>query len=182
MISLGERGLPLQGARVHSEAAVSRSTTIRAVPRERSTPRSHRHCSWGRTGSSAAAPERSTGDRTATRPAGPEPPDRPGEPLGNQEARHSSPATDARTVGSGAVGSGGGGGAEQPPQRAIEVITQRRATRARRCRQRAHHHQSSSGQRRQSRPDQVPQPALHPVPGHGAADCPADHKTHLGAR
>lgn len=179
MISLGEPGPPLQGARVRSEGAVARSTTTRATSRERSVPRSRRRCSWARTGSSAAERERSTGGRTAVRaPASPPPGQddcsgRSTRPRESRQAGLSSPAAEARRA-----GSARGAGADQPPQRSVEVSTQRRAARARRGRQRAHDHERPSGQTRQPPPHEMPQPALYPVPDHGATDRATDHEAY----
>jgi len=185
VISPGGPGPPLQGARVRSGATVSRSTTTRAAPRERSVPRWRKRCSWERTGSSAAGPERSTGGRTAVRAPGSEPPDQDGssdqpgrseEPRASGTAGQSSPAAEACRA-----GRARGAGTDQPPKRPVKIITQRRAARTRRGRQRAHHHQRSRRQARQSAPHEMPQPALHPVPDYGTTHCATDHKPHSWA-
>ena len=174
MISPGGPDPPLQGARVRSGAAVSWPTTTRAASRERSVPRSRRRCNWERTGRSAAGPERSTGGRIAIRAPGSEPPDH--EPRAPGKAGLSSPAAEAYRA-----RRAHGTGADQPLQRPVEVNTQCRAARTRRRRQRAHHHQRSRRQARQSTPHEMPQPALHAVPDHGATDSATDHKSHCWA-
>jgi hypothetical protein len=147
-------------------------------------PRSRTRCSWGRTGRSAAEPERSTGGRTARGAPASQPPGQDGysdqsgrseQPRESREAAPSSLAAEACRA-----GRARGAGADQPPQRPVEVITQCRAARTRRRRQRAHHHERSGGQGRQPAPHEMPQPALHPVPNHGATDRATDHKAHFG--
>ena len=183
MISLEGPGPSLQGARVRSEVAVAPSTRTRAAPRARSALRSRTRCNWGRTGSSAGTPGRSTGGRTPTGPPAAEPPgesqqsDRLPQSDPSQqlvESREAVPSSSA-TVLRRALGPG----ADQPPQRAVEVITQGRATRAGRRGQRAHDHQRSGRKVRQPGPHQMPQPALHPVPDDGPADRPTDHESHF---
>lgn len=181
MVSLGEPGPPLQGARVRNEVAALWSTTTRAALRERSVPRSRTRCSWGRTGRSAAGQERSIGGRTARRTPASGPPcqdDHSGcstAPHGPREIGPSSPAAGAcRARGARGVES------DQPPQRPIEIIAQHRTARTRRRWQRAHYHEYSGGQDRQPRPHEMSQPALHPVPHHRATDRTTDHKTHPG--
>ena len=174
MISVQVPGPPHQGARVRSAVAVARSTTTRAAPRERSVPRPRRRCTWGRTGRWVAAPERSTGGRTAARAPASE---LPGEPGGSCESREfpESGESGKSLPAARACWRRGNG---QPPQRTTEVITQHPAACTSRRRQRTHHHQRSAGQRPQPAPHQMAQPALHPMPDHGTAHRATDHKTH----